>query len=83
MSKQEEIQEGMWEFILEVRHYLCNTEFALEPFTTPVDIDVLKGMGVTQLKKMDSQGVVIKDSSYEVHADGKICYPVESLIGEE
>jgi len=60
MTKQEEIREGMWEFILEVRQYLCNTEFAPEPFTEPVDFDVLREMGNAQLKKMDSQGVVVK-----------------------
>uniref|UniRef100_A0A6M3K515 Uncharacterized protein n=1 Tax=viral metagenome TaxID=1070528 RepID=A0A6M3K515_9ZZZZ len=81
MSKQEEIQEGMWEFILEVRHYLCNTEFALEPFTTPVDIDVLKGMGVTQLKKMDSQGVVIIGNSLGAsHPHLGSYYTIEPLI---
>ncbi len=58
-TKQEEIREGMWEFILEVRQYLCNTEFAPDPFTNPVDTDILKEMGNAQLKKMDSQGVVI------------------------
>ena len=63
MAAREEIREGMWEFILEVRQYLCNTEFAPEPFTNPVDLDILKEMGNTQLKKMDSQGVVIKVES--------------------
>ena len=60
MNRQEEVREGMWEFILEVRQYLCNTEFAPEPFTTPVDLDVLREMGNTQLKKMASQGVVLQ-----------------------
>jgi len=61
MSKRQDIiKEGMWEFILEVRQYLCSTEFAPEPFFAPVDIDLLRGMGEDQLKKMATQGVVIK-----------------------
>ncbi len=35
-------KEMIAEVILEVRQYLCNTEFAPEPFTEPVDINVLK-----------------------------------------
>lgn len=60
MSRQEEIREGMREFILEVRQYLCSTEFAPEPFSKSVDIEVLREMGNAQLKKMGSQGAVIK-----------------------
>lgn len=30
------------EIVLRIRQYLCNTEFAPEPFTKPVDIDILK-----------------------------------------
>jgi len=74
--KQDSIREGMWEFILEVRQYLCNTEFAPEPFTAPIDIDVLREMGNTQLKKMDSQGVVIR-GRYLAYTDS---YVVEPLI---
>ncbi len=59
-TKQDEIREGMWEFILEVRQYLCNTEFAPGPFSEPVDLNVLREMGNTRLKKMNSQGCVLK-----------------------
>ena len=76
MTKQEEIREGMWEFILEVRQYLCSTEFAPEPFSAPVDIGVLREMGNTQLKKMDSQGVVIKVNDHFYVA-------VETLVEEK
>jgi hypothetical protein len=37
-----ELREQIAEIVLEVRQYLCNTEFAPEPFTSPVDIDKLK-----------------------------------------
>ncbi|KKN73857.1 hypothetical protein LCGC14_0396590 [marine sediment metagenome] len=54
-TKQDIIREGMWQFILEIRQYLCDTEFAPEPFTKPVDLDVLRGMGEAQLEKMGSK----------------------------
>ena len=97
MIKQDIIREGMWEFILEIRQYLCNTEFAPEPFTAPVDLDVLREMGNAQLKKMDSQGVVIKvkcpdcvwSQFGEEHVGMTPCdtcnstgYILESLVGE-
>jgi len=40
-SKQEEIREGIKEWVLEIRQYLCSTEFAPEPFKEPVETDVL------------------------------------------
>ena len=43
MSKPEWIPENeLTEIVLKIRQYLCNTEFAPEPFTKPVDIDILK-----------------------------------------
>ena len=35
------IKEKIKEIVLEIRQYLCNTEFAPEPFTEPVDPDKL------------------------------------------
>ena len=35
----ESIREEIRVIILEVRQYLCNTEFAEEPFTKPVESD--------------------------------------------
>lgn len=41
MENEEEIREKIKEWILEIRQYLCNTEFAPEPFREPVDVEVL------------------------------------------
>lgn len=80
-TKQEEIREGIWEFILEIRQYLCNTEFAPEPFTKPVDLEVLREMGKTQLKKMGSQGVVIKvDGELSEEVIGKTIAEVNAQV---
>ena len=38
--KQDKIEE-VKEIVLEIRQYLCSTEFAPEPFTKPVDVKVL------------------------------------------
>ena len=38
----EKLREELIQIILEIRQYLCTTEFAPEPFTEPLDIDVLK-----------------------------------------
>ena len=35
------LREKAKEIVLEIRQYLCSTEFAPEPFTEPVDIDKL------------------------------------------
>ena len=82
MSKQKEIGKGMGEFILEIRQYLCNTEFAPEPFTKPVDIDVLRKMGIDQLKKMDAQGVVILEDRVQKFSEktGQSIEPVPYKI---
>lgn len=37
----EELERELKEIVLEVRQYLCNTEFAPEPFKEPVDAKVL------------------------------------------
>jgi len=39
---EEELREKIGEMILGVRQYLCNTEFAEEPFTEDVDPNILK-----------------------------------------
>ena len=37
----EKIHSEVRELVLEIRQYLCNTEFAPAPFTQPVDLNVL------------------------------------------
>lgn len=39
---EQEIREKLADIILEIRAYLCNTEFAPEPFTEPVDAEILR-----------------------------------------
>ena len=39
--KSEKLREEIKELVLEIRQYLCNTEFAAAPFTEPYDPDVL------------------------------------------
>lgn len=41
-KQYEEVREAVAEWVLEIRQYLCNTEFAPEPFTEEVDINKLK-----------------------------------------
>ena len=36
------LEEGLADIVLGIRQYLCNTEFAPEPFTESVDIQKLK-----------------------------------------
>ena len=61
MTEQEEIKQEMGQWVLRIRQYLLNTEFCPEPFTKPVDVDVLKNKFPDEiLTYLDSQGVVIK-----------------------
>ena len=41
MSKQDELLTELKEIVLQIRQYLCNTEFAPEPFTKPIDPEKL------------------------------------------
>lgn len=60
-SKQEEIKQEMGQWVLRIRQYLLNTEFCPEPFTKPVDIDVLKNKFPDEiLSYLHSMNVVIK-----------------------
>jgi len=79
-TKQEEIREGIKEWVLEVRQYLCDTEFAPEPFQKPMDSEVL----ITEfpnklLRKLHSQGVVILDRERKLPEP---VLPNESLVQE-
>ena len=61
MTKQLEIREGLKNIVLEVRQYLCNTEFAYAPFTESVDENVLLVEFPEKiLKYLYSQNVAIK-----------------------
>ena len=61
MTKQEEIGEGIKEWVLEIRQYLCNTEFAPEPLKEPIDPDVLTVEFPKKLVKfLDDNNVAIK-----------------------
>lgn len=61
MTEQEEIRDGIKEWVLEIRQYLCNTEFAPEPFREPVDPNVLTVEFPKKLVRfLDDSGVVIK-----------------------
>lgn len=61
MTKQEKIQAGIKEWVLEIRQYLCNTEFAPEPLKEPVDSDVLTVEFPKKLIKfLDDNNVVIE-----------------------
>uniref|UniRef100_A0A6M3KXI2 Uncharacterized protein n=1 Tax=viral metagenome TaxID=1070528 RepID=A0A6M3KXI2_9ZZZZ len=73
MSKQGEIEMALLSKVRSIRLWANSPNDPLSAKDDTSDI----------LRYLDSKGVVIKDSSYEVHADGKICYPVESLIGGE
>ncbi len=74
MTKQEEIKLGIKELVLEIRQYLCNTEFAPEPVTEPIDPDGLLKCSDRILSYLHSQGVVIK------HGEGEANLWVEPLI---
>jgi len=41
MTENKGLLVELKEVVLEIRQYLCNTEFAPEPFTEPVDIEKL------------------------------------------
>lgn len=61
MTRQEKLEEEIKEWVLEIRQYLCNTEFSPEPFTKPVDLNVLTIEFPRRfLKFLDDNGVVIK-----------------------
>ena len=61
MTKQDIIREGIKEWVLEIRQYLCNTEFAPKPFTKPVDPSVLtEGFPQKLIKFLGDDGVMIK-----------------------
>lgn len=92
LTKQDIIREEIKEFVLEVRQYLCNTEFAPEPFTEPVDIDKLtKEFPKELMKKLSDLGVVIKVDrelepiNHELVIDGKgiVCDGVEYVAVEK
>jgi len=61
MTKQEEIREWVKEWVLGIRQYLNDTEHSPEPFTKPIDPNVLIVEFPNKLLKyLHSQGVVIK-----------------------
>jgi len=67
MSKDiEEMKEALKEQVLEIRQYLCNTEFAPEPFTEPIDPDVLLNKFPDQLLslKVGSLRLAIVDDEF-------------------
>ena len=65
MNKQEEIRKGMQELIF-------------KSWDKPVNKSADLAWDI--ISYLHSQGVVIKDGSAGVHADGYICYPLEYLI---
>ena len=61
MTQQEEIRGGITEWVLEIRQYLINTEFAPELFTKPVDPNVLTiEFPKKLLRFLDRNNVVLK-----------------------
>jgi len=64
MTKQEELLDGIKEWVLEIRQYLINTEFAPEPFTEPIDVNVLTiEFPKKLLEYLHSQGIKLPDGS--------------------
>ena len=80
MAEIGEIREGIKEWVLEIRQYLCNTEFAPAPFKEPVDANVLTIEFPKKLiNYLHSQGIVRKVEDWLPIRSGTVC-TIEPLI---
>lgn len=61
-SDIKEMRDELKEIILLVRQYLCNTEFAEEPFTKEIDPDIFPGKFVDMI--IDKTARIVWDEAY-------------------